>query len=144
MPDIEEAVRRFVAEVWNGGREESAYDLVAADCPGRDAPGPEGAIAWHRERRSAFPDLRYRIVDLVVDGERAALRWRAVGTQAGPLGPLPPSGKMVTYSGATFMRFDGEGRIADVWSVNELLDLLQQLGVQLTQPSAAGTAESAG
>jgi steroid delta-isomerase-like uncharacterized protein len=142
MADIEQAARRLVADVWNGKHEDSAYELIAADCPGRDGPGPEGTLAWHRERRASFPDLRYRIVDLVVDGDRAALRWRAVGTHAGQFGPLPPSGQMVNYSGATFLRFDAEGRIADVWSVNELFDVLEQLGVQFTPPPAAAeTAE---
>jgi steroid delta-isomerase-like uncharacterized protein len=131
---IEDVVRQFVADVWNGARDESAYELVAPGCPGLGGTGPDATIAWHRDRRAAFPDLRYKIVDLVVTGDRAALRWRAAGTHAGQFGPLPATGRVVSYGGATFMRFDREGRIADVWSVNELFQLLQQLGVQVTPP----------
>jgi hypothetical protein len=131
---LEVAVRRFVADVWNGGREESAYDLVGPTCPGLGGVGPDATIAWHRDRRASFPDLRYRVVDLVVSGDRAALRWRAAGTQVGAFGPVPPTGQVVSYSGATFLRFDDVGRIADVWSVNELFGLLQQLGVQVLPP----------
>lgn len=134
MTAIEDAVRRLVADVWNAGREETAYDLVGPDCPGLHGAGPAATIAWHQERRASFPDLRYRIVDLLVTGDRAALRWRAAGTQAGAFGPVPPTGRVVSYSGATFLRFDGEGRIADAWSVNELFGLLQQLGVQVSVP----------
>jgi hypothetical protein len=140
---VEGAARRFVADVWNGGREESAYELIGPECPGLNGVGPEATIAWHRDRRASFPDLRYRIVDLVVSGDRAAVRWRAAGTQAGEFGPVPPTGRVVSYSGATFLRFDAEGRIADVWSTNELFQLLQQLGVRVTPPAAGSAASDA-
>ncbi|MER6594715.1 ester cyclase [Micromonospora purpureochromogenes] len=134
MIDLEALARRFVADVWNGGREESAYELIGAECPGLGGVGPEATLAWHRDRRAAFPDLRYKIVDVVAAGDRVAVRWRAAGTQAGQFGPVPPTGQVVSYSGATFLRFDSEGRIVDVWSVNELFQLLQQLGVEVLPP----------
>ena len=34
MTDVEAVARRFVADVWNARREESAYELVAPECPG--------------------------------------------------------------------------------------------------------------
>jgi hypothetical protein len=86
VSDREEVVRRFVTDVWNGEREESAYDLIAAECPGMDGTGPEATLTWHRDRRKAFPDQRYEIVDLVVSDDRAAIRWRGTGTQRGQFG----------------------------------------------------------
>ncbi|MEV6800184.1 ester cyclase [Micromonospora rifamycinica] len=134
MIDVAAVARRFVADVWNAGREESAYELVAEECPGLGGTGPAAVLAWHRDRRAAFPDLRYKLVDVVAAGDRVALRWRAAGTQAGQFGPVPPTGQVVSYSGATFLRFDAAGRIVDVWSVNELFQLLQQLGVEMLPP----------
>ncbi|GHJ11799.1 hypothetical protein TPA0907_61660 [Micromonospora humidisoli] len=134
MIDVAAVARRFVADVWNAGREESAYELVAQECPGLGGTGPAAVLAWHRDRRAVFPDLRYKLVDVVAAGERVALRWRAAGTQAGQFGPVPPTGQVVSYSGATFLRFDAAGRIVDVWSVNELFQLLQQLGVEMLPP----------
>jgi len=134
MADRDALVRRFVADVWNAGREETAYELVGADCPGLGGRGPDAVLAWHRDRRAAFPDLRYKVIDLVVSDDRAALRWRAAGTQLGQFGPVPPTGQVVSYSGASFMRFDPDGRITDVWSVNELFQLLGQLGAELLPP----------
>ncbi|MFR9774615.1 ester cyclase [Micromonospora sp. MS34] len=135
MTDVEAAARRFIADVWNAGREESAYDLIAADCPGLGGTGPEATLAWHRDRRAAFPDLRYKVVELVAAGDRVAVHWRAAGTQAGQFGPVPPTGRVVSYSGASFLRFDEAGRIVDVWSVNELFQVLQQLGVEMIPPA---------
>ena len=132
--DRDALVRRFVADVWNGARESTAYEIVAPDCPGLGASGPDGILAWHQERRAAFPDLRYKIVDLVIGGDRAAVHWRAAGTQLGRFGPVPPTGTVVSFSGATFLRFDTEGKIADAWNVNELFQLLQQLGADMLPP----------
>jgi predicted ester cyclase len=133
--DIESAARRFVADVWNAGREATAHELIGDECPGLGGVGPEATLAWHRERRAAFPDLRYKIVDLIVSADRAALHWRAAGTHAGQFGPVAPTGQVVSYSGATFLRFDTDGKIIDVWSVNELFQLLQQLGVEMLPPA---------
>ena len=141
--DVQAATRRFVADVWNAQREESAYDLVAAGCPGLGGVGPEATLAWHRERRAAFPDLRYKVVDLIGSGDRAALHWRAAGTQLGVFGLVPATGQVVSYSGATFLRFDAAGKIIEVWSVNELFNLLQQLGVEMLPPTT-GAGGSAG
>ncbi|MGC4852472.1 ester cyclase [Micromonospora sp. DT4] len=135
MTDVETAARRFIADVWNARREESAYELIAEECPGLSGTGPEATLAWHRERRAAFPDLRYKIVDVVAAGERVAVHWRAAGTHAGQFGPVPPTGQVVSYSGAAFLRFDTSGRIIEVWSCNELLQLLQQLGVEMVPPA---------
>lgn len=99
-------------------------------------------LAWHRDRRAAFPDLRYKIVELVAAGDRVAVHWRAAGTQAGSFGLVPATGQVVSFSGASFLRFDEEGRIADVWSCHELFQLLQQLGVEMLPPPpgpASGT-----
>jgi predicted ester cyclase len=135
VDDLEATVRRFVSDVWNGEREQTAYELIADGCPGLGPTGPEGVLLWHRARRASFPDQRYEVVEIVTSGDRAAVRWRATGTQGGQFGPVPATGRPVDYSGATFLRFDDAGRVADVWSVNELFQVLEQLGVSFTPPA---------
>ena len=134
--DPEVLVRRFVDDVWNWGRPDSAYELIADACPGLGGTGPDAVLAWHRDRRAAFPDLRYEVVDAVGAGDRAAVRWRAAGTHQGQFGPVPATGRRVEYSGATFVRFDAQNKIVDVWSVNELFGVLEQLGVRFMPPDA--------
>jgi predicted ester cyclase len=135
VADLDAVTRRFVADVWNAAREDSVHDLVAPECPGLGGNGPEAVLAWHRERRAAFPDLRYKLVDVVVAEQKVAVHWRAAGTQLGQFGPVPPTGQVVSYSGASFLRFGDDGRVLDVWSVNELFQLLQQLGVEFVPPA---------
>jgi predicted ester cyclase len=119
-----QVVERLVDAVWNARDESAAGDLCVQ---------PDQVLAWHRDRRAAFSDLIY-VVDLVVDGPRAALRWEAAGTQTGELGPVPPSGRRATWSGATFLTVTEDGRAGEVWSVNELFQVLEQLGVEFVPP----------
>ena len=119
-------VERLVRDVWNAGRLGSVHELVAE----QDATA---VLDWHVDRRRSFPDLRYDIVDLVVEGDRAALRWAATGTQDGPFGPVPPTGRPAQWSGASFFLVTN-GRVAETWSVNELFQVLQQLGAQVQLP----------
>jgi len=125
MTDTAAVARRFVADVWNGERLESAHELIV------DA---EGTLAWHADRRSSFADLRYEIVDLVAGDRSAAIRWHATGTQTGQFGSVAPSNRPVDYNGATFLTFGDDGRIAAVWSVNELFQVLLQIGVTMDPP----------
>jgi predicted ester cyclase len=119
-------VERLVRDVWNAGRLGSVHELVAE----QDAAA---VLDWHVDRRRSFPDLRYEIVDLVVEADRAALRWSATGTQDGPFGPVLPTGRPAQWSGASFFRVT-DGRITATWSVDELFQVLQQLGAQVQAP----------
>src|SRR5919204_4525238 len=59
----------------------------------------DGIKAFFDEVFGAFPDWRFEILDLVAEGERAAVRWRARGTFAGP---------------GTFLGFEPNGARVDV------------------------------
>jgi predicted ester cyclase len=134
-PDPAEVVRRFVADVWNDERPQTAYDVVGPDLPGLDGVGPDATLAWHADRRTSFPDLVYEIGDLVADGDQVAFRWEAAGTQLGAFGPVPATGRTVRYGGATFCRVV-DGLVVEVSSVNDLFGLLQQLGAEVNPPTA--------
>jgi predicted ester cyclase len=130
----EHAVLRLVERVWNDLDAAAAHELIAPECPGLDGTGPDAVLDWHVERRSAFPDLAYVADEVVAGSGHAAFRWTATGTQDGPYGPVPPTGRSASWTGATFVRFDAKGRIVDVWSVNDLFGLVQQLGATVVPP----------
>src|SRR5262245_42050074 len=94
-------VRRMVEEIWNGGNVDLVDDVFTSDFdngPGRP-PGTDFIKAWHQSTRESFPDLHYTIDELVAEQNRVVLRWTATGTQRGSFGPIPPTGKVATYSG---------------------------------------------
>jgi predicted ester cyclase len=62
----------------------------------------------------AFPDARETIADMVAQRERVAVRHHFEGTQTGPLGPYPPSGRRLAAEYLAIYRL-AEGLIVEAW-----------------------------
>ncbi|MFO1534534.1 MAG: ester cyclase [Thermoplasmatota archaeon] len=77
-----------------------------------------GAAALRQELASlaaAFPDAAYTVQDGVREGDRVAVRWEMEGTQRGPFGGRPASGRRVRGTGLTLFRVTA-GHIAELWT----------------------------
>ncbi len=130
-------VLRLVERLWNGHDLDLADELFPPDFdngPGRPA-GPAFVKEWHRSTRDSFPDLRYTVDEILAEGCRVALRWTATGTQRGPFGPIPPTGKVATYGGVHFFRVE-DGRITALWAINDTFGKILQLGAEVVPPQA--------
>jgi steroid delta-isomerase-like uncharacterized protein len=131
--DNKAIVRRYIQEAFNGGNLGIVDELIAsnfvdhAGTPGL-APGREGQKQFVAMYRSAFPDLRTTIEDMVAEGDRVVTRWTARGTHSGPLMNIPATGKQVTITGITINQVSG-GTIVAGWNNFDQLGMLQQLGV---------------
>ena len=89
--------------------------------------GREGHKQLIAAFRAAFPDLRVAVEDLLEEGDRVALRWRAEGTHRGELMGIAPTGRRVTLTGIEILRIAG-GKIAEYWQSWDRLGMYQQLG----------------
>ncbi len=83
--------------------------------------------------RTAFPDLRFEIHEILADQQTVACRSTMSGTHSGPLniGPmaaLPITGTRVEVPHMHFFRYDREGRTTDMWHTWNTLLLARQLG----------------
>jgi predicted ester cyclase len=76
----------------------------------------------------AFSGWRYELDDVLVDGDRVAVRWTARGRHENTYLGEGPTGRDVTQEGITILRLDG-GVVVEVRSQPDSLGLLQQLGV---------------
>ena len=114
-------VRREQAELWNHtGNLDAAAELFAPDRV-EDAK-QEAAIV-----RRGVPDLESNIEDLIAEGEKVVAHWRAHATHQGEYMGIPPTGNRVNFIGISIYRIEG-GKIAESWSVSDLLGMMQQLG----------------
>jgi steroid delta-isomerase-like uncharacterized protein len=124
-------VRRWVEEAYNKGNVAVADAIYAPDYVLHDltAPvrGPEALKQFATMYRTAFPDLRITLEDMIAEGDTVVWRYTARGTQHGELTGLPPTGKPVTVTGIVISRFAG-GRWAEDWHSQDTLGMLQQLG----------------
>jgi steroid delta-isomerase-like uncharacterized protein len=83
--------------------------------------------------RTAFPDLRFDVHQLICEGDVVACRSTMSGTHQGPLriGPmvgLPVNGTHIEVAHMHFFRYDADGRLTDLWHVWNTLSLARQLG----------------
>ncbi len=129
--------RRLYNESWNAGSFAAIDEIVASNFLGHDTENPllpdevggvEGIKRSLTTYRTAFPDVHFMVQDQVAEGDKVVTRFVATGTQTGPLGRIPPTGRRTTVTGIYIDRFTN-GRLVESWSNFDALGLLAQLGV---------------
>ncbi|MCZ7526555.1 MAG: ester cyclase [Acidimicrobiia bacterium] len=78
--------------------------------------------------KGAFSDFAYTVEAVVAEDDTVAVLYRWSGTNDGPLGGLPPTGRHVSSAGAIVCRV-ADGRIVEQWDIDDRLDVLSQLGL---------------
>ena len=101
--------------------------------------GRAGMIAYFDELYAAIPDLRLEILDLVAEGDNAAVRWRTTGTFAGPghFQGLEPNGARIDIEGCDLVRVK-DGKVRHIDAYTDGATIARQLGVLPPQGSPAG------
>jgi predicted ester cyclase len=137
MPgEAERLIRDLVDHVWNSGHLDDIEHFFA---PGFDHGGredtPEGVREWHRADARTWTDARWEVLTLVSDGERVAVRWRCTARHTGQWGPIPPTGKTITWEGAHFFTVRN-GQITAMWAIGDAFGKALQLGGTLAPPEA--------
>jgi steroid delta-isomerase-like uncharacterized protein len=135
-----ELYRRWIDEAWAKGNVDILDDMHTPDfvdhseLPGvsPDTAGMKQVIAG---LHAAFSDLAITIEDMVAEGDRLVGRWVMTGTNTGSFNGMPATGRSVTLSGFDLLRVEGD-RFAEVWSVADIVGMLQQLGVMPGRLSA--------
>lgn len=91
--DLEAMVRH-----WEPGGTGEIHGLVALTAP-------DTFRAWFANLFAAFPDFRFEILDVVAEGEQAAVRWRATGTFDGNarFEGMDPTGARVDLTGCDLL-----------------------------------------
>jgi steroid delta-isomerase-like uncharacterized protein len=121
-------VRRIYEDCLNGGDLAALRELVDDDYVGiAGERGPQGFAETVRGLRTAFPDIRYTVDDLVAEGDRVAIRWSWEGTHLGAFRVFPASGRRVRNTGIAIYRLRG-GRVAQAWLESDRLGFLQGIG----------------
>src|SRR6266487_1421972 len=129
-------VRRFYEEVWINGNLEVAEEVFAPNYrrhdlrPGNPTSSPEGQKRIAADFRAAFPDLRMQIDLMVAEGDFVVARWTTEGTNTGPWGNIPPTGKHTKFSGVNIFRIEN-GKVVEIWNHRDDLGVMQQLGAPI-------------
>jgi steroid delta-isomerase-like uncharacterized protein len=128
-------LRRWFQEVWNEGRIQTVYDLLAPNAVARgqrgaeaEIRGPEEFEKFALEIRGAFPDIKVKVEDVFGVDDKVVLRWSGIMTHTGDGPGLPASGRTVRIGGITIARF-ADGKIVEGWDSWDQLGMLEQIGV---------------
>ena len=126
-------VQRLFDEVWNPGDVSNVGAFYAADytsdyLPYSEKRGLDGIREMVLGARVAFPDYHEDLIEMIAEDDRVAVRLRISGTHLGYWGPIPPTGKRVSYEEMLILRFR-DGKVVHQRGVPDNLSMLRQLGV---------------
>ncbi|HVO78987.1 MAG TPA: ester cyclase [Candidatus Bathyarchaeia archaeon] len=85
-------------------------------------------MAAAKEERTAMPDMRVKVNEVVAERDLVSVFWTATGTNTHEGMGFPASGKRITVNGMTLFRFR-DGKIVEEWSVFDMLSAMRQAGV---------------
>ncbi len=125
-------ISTFIEDVINQGRLERTDDIVIEDfveldpLPGQ-AQGREGLKEVIRQMRSAFPDIRWTVDEMLAEDDKVLTRFTWSGTHDGLFLGIPGTGRRITVKGMVIDRLVA-GKMADSRILMDTLGMMQQLG----------------
>jgi steroid delta-isomerase-like uncharacterized protein len=97
--------------------------------PDQEIRGLEQAKKFVSAYKTAFPDMKITVEDVIAEGDKVVSRVTLRGTHQGETEEFgPPTGRQIEGAGITISRIEG-GKIVEDWDSYDNLTTLQQLGL---------------
>lgn len=129
--DLQTLADQYV-RVWDvDAPKDLANDVYASDVvdhnpqPGQ-GPGLEGVLQIVALYQAVFPDLRLTTDDVIISGDRIAVRWSAVGTHEGDQLGVPATHRRIRLTGIDIL-YTRDGRVVERWGEGNGLEMMQQI-----------------
>jgi steroid delta-isomerase-like uncharacterized protein len=128
-----ELLKRFFDEVINGRNLDLIDELLSDDFVEHEEfpgipPTREGVKQTFTMFYTAFPDIHFRVDDMLAEGDLVAARVTITGTHEGEFMGVPATGRSVEIAAMDFVSFR-DGKATAHRGVSDTVSLLQQLGV---------------
>ncbi len=137
LEENKQLVRKLYEECWNKGKLDVIGQIVSSDCRLHDpvfpslGAGVEGLRKHIQMNRAAFPDLHFKIDDMIAERDEVVVHWTGRGTQEGPFLGLAPTKRTGSVSGTSICRIKN-GKIVEGWTDWNVTTLLEQLGIAVS------------
>lgn len=131
--DAKAVIRRWNDEGWSQGNYDLAHEIIAPVMTVHGAGGqsvgmgPEGLIDLIKTWRTAFPDGKMTVDDIIVEGDLVGIRNTWHGTQTESFYGIPPSGKEVHVTSVGLDRVK-DGQVVEGWGELDMVGMMQQVG----------------
>jgi len=92
--------------------------------------GAKGYLSVVEFLRRSFPDVQWKLVNMVADESTVAVQWLCTGTFSGdtPFAGLQPNGRKFTTTVMNFYSFDANGKIINDVAATGIAGILQGIG----------------
>jgi steroid delta-isomerase-like uncharacterized protein len=126
-------------EVWNTGNLSLFDEILSPDIVfhevdiSEDFVGIEANKAYVTSARTAYPDFNVTFDEIIITGDYTVIRWTVTGTNTGPIGDSPPTGKKINFSGAMISHVV-DGKALETWQYYNNAAIMIQLGYTITPP----------
>ena len=123
-----------INEAWNSHDIEKVLSFYSAKYIGDDVGqvsllrGRESLRAMLEHYWSAFPDLRFKVVDTLVEGDQLVIVWVGEGTHQGTIMNIPPTGHRVEARGVSILEVQA-GLVVGGQYVWDLAGMLRHMGL---------------
>lgn len=121
-------------EAFRTGNPDLFKDVLADDFvehnPDPNIPG-SGKEHWKNqvvEYKKSFPDMEPTIEHILAKDDMVWSHFRVKGTNTGPMGGMPATGKVMNVEGIEIMRFK-DGKAVERWGVFDAAGMMTQLGM---------------
>jgi predicted ester cyclase len=121
-------LRRLVDEGLNAGNMDVVDELFTPELAEQQK---KGFTAY----RSAFPDWREEVVDLVAEEDKVVGRFKCSGTHRGEMMGIAPTGRRMEVDEVYFLRVE-DGKFVEFWGLEDNLTRMRQLGLLPPRPVA--------
>jgi steroid delta-isomerase-like uncharacterized protein len=127
-------------KAWNEGNLSLFDEVLSPECVrhhvdiSEDIIGIEAIKEYVTSTRSAYPDFNVTLDELIISEDHTIGRWTVTGTNTGPMGDSPPTGKKVKYSGVEVARIV-DGKTIESWIYYNMAATMIQLGYTITPPT---------
>jgi len=117
-------VRRFVEEVVATRNPDAVDDLAAGEFAA-------AARRWVSPFRTAFPDFRMDVVDLIAEGDTVVGHFRCSGTHRAEWLGVPATGRRFENVDEIYIFKVRDGKLVSALGVEDNLTRLRQLGIDV-------------
>jgi steroid delta-isomerase-like uncharacterized protein len=133
MQDNKGVVRRLIEEGMNKNNPRVVEELVAPSFATREQDemrmvGVDGFKELLAVYRTAFPDFRLTVSEMIAEGDKVITWATFTGTHRGPLEKLPATGRAVSVKDVDLWRVQN-GKVVESWANFDQWGLMKQLGV---------------
>jgi len=101
----------------------------------------KGALETFRAIFAATPDLHSEVVEVIVSGNKFAIRSRFTGTDSGTgqMPGVPPTGKSFTAESIDVVTVNDAGAFSEHYGIQDVIGIMGQLGLLPPPPETTAT-----